>query len=210
MSDQKEPIDLNEASARSLKDAVAAVKNRLADQNDVVVDMKQAEQARLELLADDLLPLINSIDEADERFDFALSKGEKPRLWIDMSSFVSMGQDKRNFRFMKDTRAGRLVLAETNDRSRMADFVSEYIAERVVERERLLEGDWVSQRDRAALEAAGKSIEAEPDLKNNAEKQTATGAKKSRWGGFFWFMFGITCCLGALIGAAFLFAPDAF
>ena len=99
MSDSNQTTDHQAEIKRSLKATVSAIKNRRADQEDVVVDMKAAESARLELLAAELQPIIDDIDETDERFDFALSKGSKPRLWIDMSSFVAMGHDKRSYRF---------------------------------------------------------------------------------------------------------------
>ena len=66
---------------RSLKEALYVVRNRQADRDDVVVDMKAAEESRLELLADELRPLVSEIDPADERFEFSLTRGERPRLW---------------------------------------------------------------------------------------------------------------------------------
>lgn len=181
-------------NSRNLKDALALVKNREADRDDVVVDMKAAERTRLELLADELRPVIEDIDETDERFDFGLSVGERSRLWIDMTSFVAMGHDKRSYRFLKDTRMGRIVLAETSDMNKAADIVSEYIAEKVLERERMLEGEWIALKN-------GKTLARDAD--------TNGAPKPSRWRAVFWFLFGALCCVAALVAATLVFAPDA-
>ncbi len=73
-------------------------------------------------------------------FDFTISSGLQPRLWIDAVSHVAMGRDRRTYRFVKDTRAGRVVLAEAPAIKPVADQVTRYVAERIVERERMMEG----------------------------------------------------------------------
>ena len=55
-------------------------------------------------------------------------------------SHVSMGRDKRTYRFVRDTRVGRVVLAESATMKPVADQVTRYIAERLVERQRMLDG----------------------------------------------------------------------
>lgn len=126
--------------ARRLSDAVRDVKNALADRDDVVVDMREAHRMRLELLAAELAPVFAEVPADVDYFDFALSSGLQPRLWIDAVSHVAMGRDRRCYRFLKDTRVGRVVLAETTDMKAVADQVTRYVAERMVERQRLLEG----------------------------------------------------------------------
>ncbi len=196
---------------RSLKATVSAIKNRRADQDDVVVELKAAENARLELLATELQPIISEIDETDERFDFALSKGRKSRLWIDMSSFIAMGQDKRHYRFLKDTRMGRLVLAETDDMIKMADVVSEYIAEKVLDRERMLDDEWVYLRDLSEQAKQQKSADPyEPAPSEQPLVRTENPNRPRRLRGFLWFLFGVVCSLIILVAAAFILAPDAF
>ena len=51
-----------------------------------------------------------------------------------------MGRDRRTYRFLRDTRLGRVVLAESTDMKAVADQVTRYIAERIVERQRMMEG----------------------------------------------------------------------
>ncbi len=169
MSNSKDNDRINTGKVRSLKEALDYAKNREADRLDVVVDMKAAEQARLELLAKELQPVFDEIEDADQRFDFALSKGERPRLWVDMTSFVAMGHNKRSYRFLKDTRMGRIVLAETLDMEKAADIVSEYVADKVLERERAMDGEWEVLRKSPNLI---KDTQALDDKKNQQQEKT--------------------------------------
>jgi hypothetical protein len=63
-----------------------------------------------------------------------------------MTAFVVMGRDRRVYRFLKDTRLGRTTILETSSLDDMADTVTHYVAERMIERERALEGDWLLKR----------------------------------------------------------------
>jgi len=49
-----------------------------------------------------------------------------------------MGRDKRMYRFVQDTRFGRIVLAESHDTSVIAEAVTDYVARRMIERERAM------------------------------------------------------------------------
>ena len=75
----------------------------------------------------------------------AILPGQPPRFWVDATSFVTMGRDKRQYQFVKDTRLGRTVLAEGTNVDAVADAVTRYIAERIVERERAVEADWLTE-----------------------------------------------------------------
>jgi hypothetical protein len=98
-----------------LKDAVREARIEAAERSAVVVDLRDAEVARLELLNDALDPLFKQIPDDVELFDRGVSKGDIPRLWIDVVAHVEMGRDKRQYRFVQDTRYGRAVLAEAYD-----------------------------------------------------------------------------------------------
>ncbi len=63
-----------------------------------------------------------------------------------MTSFVVMDRDRRTYRFLKDTRLGRTVILETAKLDDMADTITSYVAERIIERERAMEGDWLLSR----------------------------------------------------------------
>lgn len=130
-------------SGRSLLSAIRDVRTAEADRADVVVDLRDADRMRLDLLVQELEPVLKEVGEDDTRFDFVVSSGLQPRFWIDAVSHVAMGRDRRSYRFVRDTRIGRVVLIETSDIKAAADHVTRYIAERVVERQRALEGDAV-------------------------------------------------------------------
>jgi len=139
MSDKAEshqPI----AQARRLAEIVREVKNAAADRDDVVVELREASRTRLELMAEELAPLFAEVPADIDLFDFTISSGLQPRLWIDAVSHVAMARDRRTYRFVKDTRAGRVVLAEDTAIRPVADQVGRYVAERLIERERLMEG----------------------------------------------------------------------
>ena len=143
-----------------LADAIREVKNAAADREDVVVELREAQKMRLELLAAELAPIFADVP-ADAGFDFAISSGMQPRLWIDAVSHVTMGRDRRTYRFLRDTRLGRVVLAESHEIKPVADQVTRYIAERIVERQRMMDGDvepvLVRRRAADAGEAAAEA-----------------------------------------------------
>ena len=112
-----------------------------AERSGVVVDLRDAEVARLELLNEALDPLFADMPADVELFDRGVSRGDVPRLWVDVIAHVEMGRDKRQYRFVQDTRYGRAVLAETYDVPEMVRAVTRYVARRLVERERALADD---------------------------------------------------------------------
>jgi hypothetical protein len=172
---------------RKLSDAVRDVKNAVADRSDVVVDLRDAERMRLELLATELQPVFAEVPHDTELFDFAISSGLQPRLWIDAVSHVAMGRDKRTYRFVRETRAGRIVVAESSDMKPVADQVTRYIAERLVERQRMLDGPPESLRPEAAAAAtAGETPTA-----------AASGNGRSGWAGFLTGLYLV--CSGVLL-----------
>jgi hypothetical protein len=141
------------AQARRLADVIREVKNAAADRDDVVVELREASRTRLDLMAAELAPLFAQVPADIDLFDFTISSGLQPRLWIDAVSHVAMARDRRTYRFVKDTRAGRIVLAEDTAIKPVADQVARYAAERLIERERLMEG--AAQSAIAGLERRG-------------------------------------------------------
>lgn len=125
--------------ARSLRLALRKARLSQADRIGVIVDLREAELARLELLFDELRPVFDEMPEQYDQFECALVPGDTPRLWLDMLAYVAMGADKRTYRLVKDRREGRHVLFESVDASDMADHVTEYLAHKIIERERALE-----------------------------------------------------------------------
>ena len=121
-----------------LRDALRQARIEAADRTGVVVDLRDAEVARLEILNEALDPLFAQIPEQVDLFDRALSQGETPRLWIDVVAHVVMGRDKRIYRFVQDTRFGRIVIAESHEAAAIVDAVTDYVARRMIEREHAL------------------------------------------------------------------------
>jgi hypothetical protein len=121
-----------------LRDALRQARIEAADRTGVVVDLRDAEVARLEILNEALDALFEQIPERVDLFDRGISQGENPRLWIDVVAHVAMGRDKRIYRFVQDTRFGRIVIAESHEVPPIIDAVTDYVARRMVEREHAL------------------------------------------------------------------------
>jgi hypothetical protein len=123
---------------RRLRDALRQARIEAADRTSVVVDLRDAEVARLEILSEALDPLFAEIPDSIDLFDRGISRGDPPRLWIDVVAHIVMGRDKRTYRFVQDTRHGRIVLAESNEAGAIVEAVTNYVARRIVEREHAL------------------------------------------------------------------------
>src|SRR5262245_39822059 len=121
-----------------LKDALRRARIDAAERTGVVVDLHDAEVARLELLNEALDPIFAEIPAEVDLFDRGISRAQAPRLWLDAVAHVAMGRDKRVYRLLQDTRYGRKVLAESAGIPEMAEAVTTYLAQRMIERERAL------------------------------------------------------------------------
>ena len=170
----------------TLREALRRARIEAADRTGVVVELRDAEVARLEILNEALDPLFAQVPEKVDMFDRGVSQGETPRLWIDVVAHVLMGRDKRIYRFVQDTRFGRIVLAESHDVPVIVDAVTDYVARRLIEREH-------------AMVATPLPV-AEPP----APPRVPVAAPKRR-GGFGMFLFGFVLGAVALFGLA-LFA----
>jgi hypothetical protein len=152
---RKKKIESEEKPEQPRPQRLAAAIHRArlenAERTGVVVDLRDAELARLELLNEALDPLFAEIPGEIEIFDRAVSKGDTPRLWIDMVAHVAMGRDKRLYRFLLDTRYGRKILAESPNADEIVEAVTNYVARRMIERERAL-------ADEPLLAAASRAI----------------------------------------------------
>ena len=178
-----------EARVLDLYKSMERMKANQADRDDVVVELKQSQRTRLEMLARDLQPVFDQVPDENDQFEFALTNGDTPRLWIDMSAHVRMGADKRQFELVKDTRMGRTILATSNDMGKIGQVVTDYVADKILERERLIEGEWVAM--------SGYNFDGAEDAPDNGE---TVSAKRRPFRSFGLFL------LGALVGIGALFA----
>lgn len=124
-----------------LKRVLREVRIAHAERNDGVIELREAEQARLELLGEALEPLYDDLPQDADQLLLGILPGQPPRYWVDATSFVVMARDKRHYQFAKDTRAGRTIIAESAGVEPIADAVTRYIAERIVERDQALAAD---------------------------------------------------------------------
>lgn len=138
-------------NAPNLKNVLRKARLDEAERSDVVADLRGAEQARLEILAEALEPVLAQVPDAVDMFDTGVVPGERPRLFIDVIGFVEMGEDKRTYCFVQDTRHGRVKAGETARLEKMVDIVTEYIARRLMERERALASDLTIEQAALAL-----------------------------------------------------------
>ncbi|KPL52316.1 hypothetical protein ABB55_08790 [Prosthecomicrobium hirschii] len=133
-------------TVRSLQEAIRRVREVATAKADSLADLAATERARLHLLAEALADVARDVPPEVEFFTLAIPPTDPPRLWIDMTSHVALARDRRTYRFVKDTRLGRVVLRETAALDQMADAVTDYIAERLIEREQVFEADWLLAR----------------------------------------------------------------
>jgi hypothetical protein len=112
-----------------------------AERSSVAAELRGAELARLEMLKEALAPVLAQVPEGVDLFDVGIVPGERPRLFVDMIAFVEMGRDRRAFRFVQETRSGRILLAESERLEPLVEAVTLYIGRRLVEREKALAAD---------------------------------------------------------------------
>ncbi|VVB42987.1 hypothetical protein RHAL1_00489 [Beijerinckiaceae bacterium RH AL1] len=122
----------------SLKLAMRRARFDDAERLGAMADMRAARIGRLELLAEALQPLVLQIPEDVDLFDFGLMPGLNPRLFLDMIGFVEMGRDARTYRLIQDTRYGRKVIIESDSVPRMVEAATDYVARRLLERDKAL------------------------------------------------------------------------
>jgi hypothetical protein len=125
-------------AATALKEALRQARIESAERSGVVLEMRDAEAARLEILNDALDPVFAEVPANIDIFDRGVSRGEVPRLWIDITTCVLMARDKRTYRLVQDTRYGRKVLSESADIGETAKAITRYVAARLIERDRAL------------------------------------------------------------------------
>jgi hypothetical protein len=172
----------------ALKGAVRDARIEAAERSGVVVDLRDAELARLELLNDALDPLFAEIPSGIDLFDRGVSRGDVPRLWIDVIAHIEMGRDKRQYRFVQDTRYGRAVLAECHEIPDMVQSVTRYVARRLIERDRALADDT-------------------PFGQGTSQKLMEDVERRGRLRAFRTFIYGVIIGVAALVALAMVYKP---
>jgi hypothetical protein len=170
----------DEKPPQRLRDALRQARIESAERTGVIVDMRDADVARLEILNEALEPLFKEIPDDTELFDRGLARGDTPRLWIDAVAHVDMGRDRRTYRFVLDTRYGRKILAESAETEEIVDGVTKYVARRIIERER-------------ALAADERPLAQDP-------VRDVRWRRRMRWRAFRAFLYGLVLGIAAVIG----------
>lgn len=217
-------MDTTGNARRTLTDAMRAIRIDEAERTGVVVALREADLARLEMLHDRLKPVMAEVPQGLDLFDVGITPGGTPRLWIDMIAFVEVGRDRRTYRFLQDTRNGRRVMIESDDAGAVADRVTAYVARRLIERERLLALPPAAAELPAALPPAdlppvfaasalpaAETPEPQPavtpapaPLPAPAAPQPREGVRFSGIGAFVLFLLGIGVGVGGVIAFAHL------
>jgi len=129
MGSQMAEVD---ALTKALKDA------RLAEavQLDAILNARDARILRLGALRDAVLPELAAHDEAKKLFDLTVVEGERPKLWLDLISWVEMQPDPKTYRLVQSRESAEGVLFETTDAAEMQRYIIRVMAHRLIERER--------------------------------------------------------------------------
>lgn len=145
--------------APNLSAAIRRARTEAAEHSEVVAEIRGAEMARLEMLAEAVKPVLAQVPESVDLFDAGLVPGDRPRFFLDMLAFVEMGRDRRTYHFIQDTRHGRVTLAESDKIDPMVETITAYIARRLVEREMAIASDGtVEQAARAYARGAATRV----------------------------------------------------
>jgi hypothetical protein len=166
--------DDNAQAAIALAEAINRARQTQAGRENRAEDARVVAVSRLETLRARLAPIYAAIPRDVELFDLGMVGHDPPRLFVDIIAFIEMAQDRRSFRLMQETRAGRILIGETADEKEMVGLVTDYIAARLVERERALAAR--EMRGRAEPLPRAKTLEAAPPTPAAVTEQTAADA----------------------------------
>ena len=109
-----------------------------AERADAVAELREIEAGRLALLESALQKVVRQAPAEVDLFELTLAPGDRPRVFLDMVAFIEMARDRRTYRFFQDTLYGRVLIAESPKIDTIVAACTNYVARRLVERERAL------------------------------------------------------------------------
>ncbi|PPD06819.1 MAG: hypothetical protein CTY36_05140 [Methylocystis sp.] len=171
----------------SLSGALRRARLENAERSAAISDLRAAEIARLEMLGEALSPVLAQVPRDCDIFDVGVAPAERPRLFIDQIGFVEMDRDRRTYRFLQDTRHGRVTLRESDSIDDLVEAITSYIAHRLIEREKALAVDYASG---GAAQALGVKIAAARERANARENDKSLTGKTTRAAAFIAEFFG--------------------
>ena len=179
------------APAPDLAAAVRLARAENAERAQAIAELREIEMGRLALLETELKPVVRQAPPGVDLFDLTLSPGEHPRLFLDMVAFVEMGRDRRSYRFFQDTLHGRVLIAESQQIERIVAAVTNYVARRLVERERALAAECIEDalqpkgwptRPAASVAAQALRKPEPPEAAVGAQALAAPAPPGASWG----------------------------
>lgn len=171
----------------SLAGALRRARLENAERSAAICDLRAAEIARLEMLSDALAPVLAQVPRDCDIFDVGVAPTERPRLFIDQLGFVEMDHDRRTYRFLQDTRHGRVTLRESDSIDEIVETITGYIAHRLIEREKALAADYASG---GAAQALGVKVAAAREKANAREEDKSRAGRLTRVAAFIAEFFG--------------------
>lgn len=173
-------------SVSLLQEAIREVRVASAERAESAADIAELNRLKLEMLAEELNETFEESARYHDLFDCAMSSVPTPRLFIDAISHVIMARDQKTYRFVRNTRQGRVILEESAEISVVSDAITHYMAERIVEHQTLL--------DQPALNENATPKTALVD-KEAAKKAAKRDEKEGPWADFLlglvWFVVGV-------------------
>lgn len=172
----------------------------LANAGDATLTPDDEARKTLGLLLDDLRDVIDDLPKDVDFFEFNLSHGAPPRLWIDAVSFVVMAENNIGFRMLKHTRGGRILLKECLERADMEAAIVDYVARRLARRE-------ADMGPATARAAASSQIEPAAAVTQSNRSDSRSNSRygsrpSSRMASLAWFLAGTIVGAAALLGLA--------
>lgn len=122
-----------------LKEAIREVRVASAERAESAADVAEVSRLKLEMLAEHLEDTFEESMRYEDLFDNAISTGKSPKLFIDAIAHVIMARDQKTYRLVRMSRQGRMILEESKELETVARAVTRYMAERIVERQTLLD-----------------------------------------------------------------------
>ncbi len=118
-----------------------------AERAEAVAELREIELGRLALLESALQRVVRQAPPGVDLFDLTLTRGDRPRVFLDMIAFIEMARDRRTYRFFQDTLYGRVLIAESPKIDTIVAACTNYVARRLVERERALAAEGTHAED---------------------------------------------------------------
>lgn len=123
-----------------LEEALRRARVSQAELLDAKANVSDLRFLRLDALAEELGKITQGQPNLDVFMTLKAIPGDPPRLIVDASSHVVMEPDPRTYMLIYDGPEERKILCETESRKEIEEKLTDYIANRIVERERAIGG----------------------------------------------------------------------